>query len=64
MTAHLQGKTQARYPNPNTTENHTIQPWPPAITTGVPALISEEFIRGKRKDRFFCRNCSIKRFAL
>ena len=29
MAAHLQGKTQARYPNPNTTENRTIQPLTP-----------------------------------
>ena len=36
-----------------------------ALISGVPALISEEFIRGKRQDRFFfSRNCSSKRFAL
>jgi len=29
MAAHLQGKTQVRYPNPNTTENRTMQPLTP-----------------------------------
>jgi len=38
MTAHLQGKTQARYPNPNTTENRTIQAWPSSICT-TPLII-------------------------